>query len=697
MIDKKFLEEKYSEKDAQLILTTSKNLFEKFKNETELISDATEIFKVEVSLKLDADSVCAGMIFPFAKAGKDVAEIVSQSAELERLLNMLGKCEEFSKNYSDADGLKEMLLAITKDIRVIIIKSAEVLIFARKNVKNTQNQDVIAVFKSIDDIFAPIAARLGLSEIKSELQDLSFEFHEPETHEKLKEAVQSETRANEQMISQIVGTIKDLLSKSSVKCTCYGRVKHLSSIQNKIRNKSCSLKNIYDISAVRILVDSISECYMALGIVHANFVPVDGRFKDYIANPKPNGYQSLHTTVYFDGEFFEVQIRTYSMHDFAEYGVAAHFLYKEHKKSLAAVDNKLLWIRKLLENKDEVSSDKLLEELKTDVYLGEIFVQTPMGKVIRLTENATPIDFAYMIHSDVGNKCVGARVNGQMVPLVSTLQNGDVVEIITSQNSKGPSRDWLKKVKMQSTKDKINSFYKKQMKDENIKLGRTMIEQYAKSNDVPLSSIMKEEWINQILKKNAFVSIDELYASVGYGSMSAEKFVGRLLTFKQAEEKKQKVLRAEVPTAPLKFENKSMVIGTEGTLTKYCKCCNPIPGDDIIGYVSRGRGIIIHKKTCESALKLPESRFINVEWNISNESDFMFVSFVDLVAKNTNNVYLEITNALSELGVKVASLNTSQNKVGELLLKVGVYVKDKDELVKVKNKLGSLASVYEVK
>lgn len=697
MLTENELTEKYSRHESQAILDMLSGLENEFSNHVELLSYAKETANIVISLKLDYQSVCAALVFPFVKNGLLQVEGISGDSELKTLVSMLLKTEELSKSYTDADGLKEMLLAITKDIRVIIIKSAEVLVFARKNVKNTQKSDVIYIFKTIDDIFAPISARLGLSEIKSELLDLSFQFHEPDMYEKLKREVKKETRASEQMITSVVSTLKALLANSQIECTCYGRVKHLSSIYNKIKNKNYTLKNIYDISAVRILVNSVSECYMALGIVHANFVPVDGRFKDYIAHPKPNGYQSIHTTVYFEDEFFEVQIRTYQMHDFAEYGVAAHFLYKEHKKTLADVDNKLLWIRRLLENKDGVSSEKLLEELKTDVYLGEIFVQTPKGKVIKLVENATPVDFAYAIHSDIGNSCVGARVNGTMVPLLSALQNGDVVEIMTSNSSKGPSRDWIKKVKMQSTKDKINYFFKKQMKEENIKLGKSMIEQYAKANDIILSSIMKDEWINPILKKSAFLSIDELYAAVGYGSMSAEKVVGRLLSQKQAEERKNKVILTGANRSSVRFEGNSAVIGTEGMLTKYCKCCNPIPGDDIVGYVSRGRGIIIHKKTCENVQKLPESRFIKVEWNKDSGSDTTFISYIDVIAKNTNNVYLEITNALSELSVKVASLNTSENRYGELVLRVGVYVKDKAGLLKVKNKLGSLSCIYEVK
>ena len=337
-------------------------------------------------------------------------------------------------------------------------------VIARENVKKVNDKQAQALFMSIDDIYAPFAARLGLSEIKSELQDLSFEFHRPDDYMRLKFEVAHESRANTHMINKMVSSIKSLLVKSNIECTCYGRIKHLSSIYNKLQNKAQTLKNIYDIAATRILVNSVSECYAVLGIVHANFTPVDGRFKDYIANPKPNGYKSLHTTVYYQNEFFEIQIRTYDMHEYAEYGVAAHFLYKEKKNKLNSVDNKLLWIRKMLENKDNVTSSDILEELKTDVYLGEIFDQTPKVKVIKLVDNATPIDFAYAIHSEVGNRCVGARVNGGMVPLTSSLSNGDVVEILTSQNSKGPSRDWLKKVKMSSTKDSINYFFKKQMK-----------------------------------------------------------------------------------------------------------------------------------------------------------------------------------------------------------------------------------------
>ena len=697
IINENFLKDKYNKDEVAFLISMFEKLKKEYSTEKNAILDAEDIAEVLIRLKLDANSVCASLIFPFAKLNEEAIEKCSPNKEVKNILNMLLSCEKFSRVYTDAEGLKEMLLAITKDIRVIIIKSAQILIFARKNVLNLNSERAVRIFKTIDDIYAPIAARLGLSEIKSELQDLSFQFHKPEIYQKLVDDVKKETRANKNMLSKAVNGIKDLMTKSGVDCKCYGRIKHISSIYNKITNKSVSLKNIYDIAAVRILVENVSECYMALGLVHSSFTPVDGRFKDYIANPKPNGYQSLHTTVYFQNEFFEVQIRTFKMHEFAEYGVAAHFLYKEHKRSFANVDKKLLAIRKLLENKDNISGDELLQELKTDVYLGEIFVQSPMGKVVKLVENATPIDFAYAIHSDVGNKCTGAKVNGVMVPLTSALSNGDVVEILTSANSKGPSRDWLKHAKLHSTRQKINNFFKKQMKDENIRLGKSMLEQVAKSNEIALSSLMKEEWVSPILKRHAFVSLDELFAAVGCGSIGAEKVVNNLINTKTLEDKKSRNVLEQIVTNPVKIENKSQILGAEGMLTNYCKCCNPIPGDEIVGYVSRGRGIVIHNKACENIKKLDGSRFIKVDWNDAETENYTFSSMIDVIAQNSGTIYMEITNGLSELGVRVQSMNTSESANGELVLKIGVLVKNKDQLSSVKNKLSSLKSVYEVK
>lgn len=697
MLNTALLKTKYGEESEEKFVTIQKSLQEAL-NDKKIIETSEEIVKKLVELKLDIDSVCAGFAYTFVKENGELKQKIQPFSGVCKILNSMLVVDFYSIDYTDPNGLKEMLIAITRDIRVVIVKTVQVLIEARKVVKQISSESAQELFKLIDDIYAPISARLGISEIKSELQDLSFEFHHPDEYAKLKFDVAHESRANTHMINKIVATLKDLLKKNNIDCICYGRIKHLSSIYKKITEKNTTLKNIYDIAAARIIVKNVSECYAALGIVHSFFTPVDGRFKDYIANPKQNGYQSLHTTVYFQKEFFEIQIRTSKMHDFAEYGVAAHFLYKEHKSSFGGLDTKLLEIRKILENVENASSEQILKELSTDVYVGEIFVQTPKGKIVKLLENSTPIDFAYAIHSDVGNMCVGAKVNGVMVPITSTLSNGDVVEIITSQNSKGPSKDWLKKVKMPTTRDKINYFFKKQMKESNIKLGKSMIEQYAKSNDIVLSSLLKEEYINVLLKKGAFLNFDEVCAGVGYGSLSAEKVVRRLQTLKSQDEQKSKTILDDISNKEIKVEGKTDIVGAMGVLTKYCKGCNPIPGDKIIGYVSRGRGIIIHRTDCESIANLQPSRFIKVDWNMDNISNASFVSSIEIIAKENSNIYVEITNVFSELNIKIVSLNTnSTNRNGELQMKVGVLVKDKQELQNIKNKLSSLASVYEVK
>ena len=696
MINSGLIKTKYGPDAEKKYLSIQKILLES-SSDKKVIERAKSIAKILIDLKLDIDSVCAGLVYPFILKDEELSKKLGEFGSIKKILNSLNSVDFYSKDYTDPAGLKEMLIAITKDVRVVIVKSAHVLVKARECVKKVNDEKAIKLFKLIDDIYAPISARLGISEIKSELQDLSFEFNHQEEYIKLKYDVAHESRANEHMIKKIVTSIKTLLTKNNVECVCYGRVKHLSSIYKKITEKNVSLKNIYDIAAARIIVKNISECYAALGIVHSSFTPVDGRFKDYIAHPKPNGYQSLHTTIYYQNEFFEIQIRTEKMHEFAEYGVAAHFLYKEQKKALAGLDNKLLEIRKILENIEDASSETILKELSTDVYVGEIFVRTPKGKVIKLVEAATPIDFAYAIHSDIGNMCVGAKVNGSMAPITSRLVNGDVVEIITSQNSKGPSKDWLKKVKMPSTREKINYFFKRQMKDSNIKLGRTMIEQFAKANDIVLSSILKEEYITALLKKGAYTNFDEVCAGVGFGSLSAERVVRRLQSLKCQDEQKKKTILNDLPNGPVKVDEQSSISGVQGALTKYCKGCNPIPGDKIVGYVSRGRGIIIHRADCESISNLSKSRFIKVDWNMDKVTDSSFVSSVDILARESSQVYVEITNAFSELNIKIISLNTSINKNGEFLIKIGMLVKDKNQLQQIKNKISSLPSVYEVK
>ena len=474
MISEKLLTEKYG-KDAEIILNTIDGLKSLDCFSKKLMDEAEEIAEIVIGLKLDANSVSAAISFLFALKDKDFMLKMNISNEVLQILKSLIQCEEISKQYTDADGLKDMILAITKDIRVVVIKTAQVLVFARKNVANIEDEDAKIVFKSINDVFAPISARLGLSEIKSELQDLSFEFHEPKQYFKLKEDVKKETRANTHMINEIVSIIKKMLSAHGVECDCYGRIKHLSSIHNKIKYKNYNLKGIYDIAAVRILVKNVSECYLALGLVHSSFNPVDGRFKDYIANPKPNGYQSLHTTVYFKNEFFEVQIRTEEMDYVAERGIAAHWIYKESageniSKAQELSEQQLSWLRDLIkinEDSADTSDVEYMKQVQKDLFETSIYVLTPKGKIIDMPNGSTPVDFAYRVHTQVGNNCVGALVNKVIVPLSTELQNGDIVEIKTAKNNYGPSEDWLSFVKTNTARSQIKkALLLKEIKDQ---------------------------------------------------------------------------------------------------------------------------------------------------------------------------------------------------------------------------------------
>ena len=691
--------------DANLIFDTYKSLQLKTEFNKGVLATADEIAEILIKLKLDAKSVSAGLIFPFAEEDKNILDEFKTDKEISNMLQMLFKIDEYSENYTDIDGLKEMLIAITKDIRVMIIKTAQILVFARKNVKKYENQETIEVFKEIDDIYAPISARLGLSEIKSELQDLSFEFHHPKEHQRLKEAVKNETRANTHMINEMVNNLKTMLKENGVECTCYGRIKHLSSIYNKLKTKAGTLKNIYDIAAVRILVNNVSECYTALGLVHAKFVPVDGRFKDYIANPKPNGYQSLHTTVYFKKEFFEVQIRTYQMHDFAEYGVAAHFLYKEHKRNLAGLDNKLLWIRKLLENKENVSSEKLLEELKTDVYLGEIFVQTPMGKVIKLVENSTPIDFAYAIHTEVGNHMVGAKVDKRIVSIDYKVRTGQIIEILTTKDrNRGPSRDWLKIVKTSEARSKIRQWFKRERREENLIQGKAEVEREFYRVGIRLEEDKLKQFLMTIAKMHRCDTVDKFYETIGYGGIILSRIMPKIKDEYNKLKNNETVNTGKVIKKELIFENKVktkgvVIDGIENCLLKFSKCCNPIPGDEIIGFITRGYGVSLHKRNCVNVPRdiknsAEPNRWVNARW--ANNVKEKFNSDMKILTMDKANIIAEITMQISYMHVEIQSFTLNKSNDGMAQIYMSVLIKNMEHLKSVINKISKINGVISV-
>ncbi len=574
---------------------------------------------------------------------------------LKKLLEIDYKNEE-----EEAENIRKMFFALAKDIRVILVKICFVLAeikylnsafvkekgsatsFELSN-KTVENHDIIDTTlkaaqtepnlflakaqeksKQILDLFAPLAARLGLSSIKSELEDISFEILYPERYLEIKNEIDKRYKEREKIVEDLKENIKELMRDLGLSGEIMGRKKHIYSINKKLKEKNGNLDKIYDLVAVRAILGSVADCYALLGKINETFTPLQNRFKDYIAIPKSTGYQSLHTTILFENVPVEIQIRTLEMHRMAEFGIAAHWMYKEKRSKLDSLDEKLGWIREIMENEKNMTSEDIINSLKIDLYDGEIFVQSPKGKVLHMPLDATPIDFAYMIHSDVGNKCVGAKVNGKMQPIVKPLSNGDIVEIITSPTSKGPSRDWLKVVKTTQAKSKILAFFRKEMKDENIKNGRLMFEQAIKNDGYSFSKLTEKKYLQALLDKYSFSSIEELLASIGYGAYSAKVIAGKLIHIYQADLKRQQEkLQIEHIEAPENYnpnidDKKINIKGVNNLMIKFASCCRPIEGDDIIGFISQGRGVIVHRKQCPNVSFFDQDRLIEVEWVNNN-------------------------------------------------------------------------------
>ncbi len=567
---------------------------------------------------------------------------------LKKLLEIDYKTEE-----EEAENIRKMFFALTKDVRIILVKICFVLAeikhynsafvddnfttsfnlskekvnpdLALKNLQLQPNQEILnkatEKAKQTLELFAPLAARLGLSSIKSELEDIAFEMLYPEKYLQIKREVDKRYIEREKTVEDLKQQIKKFMRELGLSGEIMGRKKHIYSISKKLVEKGGDMDKIYDLVAVRAILTSVADCYALLGKINENFTPLQNRFKDYISIPKSNGYQSLHTTILFEGVPVEIQIRTILMHRQAEFGVAAHWMYKEKRQKQDSLDERLGWVREIMENEKNMSSEDIINSLKVDIYDGEIFVQSPKGKVLHMPENSTPIDFAYLIHSQIGNQCVGAKVNGKMQPITKPLSNGDIVEIITNPNSKGPSRDWLKVVKTNQAKSKILSFFRKEMKEENIKNGKTMFEQAIKNLGYSISKVTEKKYITALLDKYNFSEIDEMFASIGCGAYSAKVFAGKLIQVYQLDIKKQQekfqIERIETKTTP--SDKKINVKGLNNLMVKFAKCCCPIEGDDIIGFISQGRGIIIHRKQCPNVSFFDSNRLIDVEWQNNND------------------------------------------------------------------------------
>lgn len=681
------------------------------------------VANILAELELDKESIVAGILHDVVEDTDFTIEQVAGMFSEEIALLVDGVTKLTQLNYSkdkveiQAENLRKMFLAMAKDIRVILIKLADRL-HNMRTLKYKEPEKQKETARETMDIYAPIAQRLGISKIKIELDDLSLKYLEPEVYKDLAEKIATKKSERQAYIDSIVADVKSHIDASGIPAKIDGRIKHFFSIYKKMVNQNKTLEQIYDLFAVRIIVDSLKDCYAALGVIHEMYKPIPGRFKDYIAMPKPNMYQSLHTTLIGPkGQPFEIQIRTFEMHRTAEYGIAAHWKYKEGQDgkggTTKAEEEKLTWLRQVLEWQRDLSDNKeFLSLLKNDfdLFSESVYAFTPTGDVKTLPTGSNPIDFAYSIHSAVGNKMVGARVNGKLVPIDYVIQNGDRIEIITSQNSKGPSRDWLSIVKSTQAKNKINQWFKTEFKDENITRGKELITNYCKTKNIVLSDLLKPEFINVVMRKYGFKEWDAVLAAVGHGGLKEGQVVNRL------QEEYKKKYKKEVTDenileqitevrdnklAPKKSKSGIVVKGIHDLAVRFSKCCSPVPGDEIVGFVTRGRGVSIHRTDCINVMNLPEedrARLIDAEWNVADgkEAGGVYPAEIKIYANNRTGVLVDISRILTENKIDVTSMNVRTSKQGTATISIGFEINGKEQLNEIIAKIRNVESILDI-
>ncbi len=661
-------------------------------------------------LMLDPPTIAAGLLHDTVEDCDDVTlEVIEQEfgQEVALLVDGVTKLKRLdfsSRVEQQAESIRKMILAMSKDIRVVLIKLAD-RTHNMRTLKAQSPESQRRIAQETLDIYAPLAHRLGVYKIKQELEDLCLRYLDPEGYQNLSVRVGMKRAEREENIRQVMATLSEKIREMNISFEIDGRPKHFYSIYRKMVLQHKPFEQIFDLIALRVLVNSVQDCYAVLGIVHTLWKQIPNRFKDYISMPKPNMYQSLHTTVVGDnGMPFEVQIRTYEMHRIAEYGIAAHWRYKEGKQAADGLDNKLYWLRQILDwQNDTRDSEEFIKSLKVDLFSDEIFVFTPKGEIVDLPRGATPIDFAYRIHSAVGNKCVGAKVNGRIVTLDYQLDTGDFVEIITQQNSKGPSRDWLKIVKTSQAKAKIRNFYKKELKDENIATGKSMIEAEAKRQSSSLPALMKTEYLEPILRKFSFADLNDLYAAVGCGGITAAHVVTRLREEQRSHEKPlvpvmPRVAPEQVPARGGSASKDDMgirVAGLPGCQVHFAKCCTPLPGDDIIGYITRGRGVTIHSRECVNVNSSHDpARWIEAEWSDTTNSSYN--GSIQILATDRHNLLADLMSYLSAQKVTVCALNARVNSNQTCTIELTLQVASKQELDWVIKQLAKRQDTIEI-
>ena len=667
------------------------------------------------TLGMDDNTICAALLHDVLEdtdaTYQDLEkEFNSEVAYMVDGVTKLSKLKYASVEEQQVENYRKMFLAMGKDIRVILIKLADRL-HNMRTLKYLSRDRQIAISKETMELYAPLANRLGVYSLKWELEDLSFKYLYPEDFREIVEGIDKKREERLKFIELIMDQIKAELKKQKIDAEVTGRAKHLYSIYRKMKRDNSTLDQIYDLFALRIIVNSVKDCYAALGIVHDLYNPMPGRFKDYIAVPKPNMYQSLHTTLIGPkGTPFEVQIRTWDMHRIAEYGIAAHWAYKESsffsgkKANVKVEEDKLAWVRETLEWQSEMQDpEEFMQTLKKELFEDEVYVFTPKGAIKVLPKGATPIDFAYQIHEQIGHHMVGCKINSKMMPIITPLKSGDIVEILTSDQAKGPSRDWLKFVKSSGARNKILSWFKKNLREENIEKGKEIIERELKKIGVKHDDLFKPEFINAALNRYKYNTIDDMYASVGFGSISSGKIIARMLEeYKKVHkeddiEKTLETLSKEKVHKEKPSQNGIIVKGIDNCLVKLSKCCNPVPGDEIIGYITRGRGVSVHRTDCVNTKKLLEegNRIIDVYWSDTKKTSYS--ADIEVYANDRIGLLADVVKVLGDNKCNIIAVASKTNRERIAVIELTIEVENTEKLNNVLKNLRKVDSVYEVK
>lgn len=700
---------KYKKEELEKIVKYAETVYVDIKKgSVTMMEHVIGVAKEVALLRIDDISVYAAILHGVVKCqnvdlkklrkefGNEIIDIIETADKLS-CLNLKGK------EKVDNEILRNMFLAIAKDIRTVILKLSDRL-YNMRNINNNVNREDIKInmAKECLQVYAPIAHRLGMSKVKSELEDISFRILMPNEYDSIKRQIDEKKKEREKYIEDRIYEINECLKEQKIEATVYGRPKHFYSIYKKMSEKHYAIDDLFDLLAIRVIVNSVRDCYSVLGIVHDKYKPMPGRFKDYIAVPKVNMYQSLHTTVFGEGgKPFEIQIRTWDMHNIAERGVAAHFSYKEKSKKVSKSDEKIMWLRQTLEMQKELSDNtQNLDKIKSELFGEEVFVFTPKGDIKSLPKGSTTIDFAYSIHQKVAEKMVGAKINGKMVPISTKLENTDIVDIVTSTNSKGPNRDWLKYVKTTGAKNKITSFLKKQGREVNLTKGKELFEKELRKKKLPKDILNKEEFVNVMLKKSNFNTIDEAYENIGFGSISPVKVVNRLEeAYNESLNKDGKdniVIKKKNNTRKNQESEMVEVENISNCKVKFARCCMPIPGDEIVGYITLSNGVSIHRKDCKSLINLDyNTRKINVKW--VNKAKANFVAKVRVKSNNRDNLISDIISKLNEMKLEILKFNTRILPDREVDIELEINVIDIETLQKAIKELRKIDSVFDVK